>query len=876
MKNSNHNPPKWVFAFLQRICPEGLLEEIEGDLLEKFEKDLKNYGPAHAKRRMAWNAVRYFRPGILFRDRFSFKISSMIMYQNYFKVFIRNTSKHKGNTAINISGLIVGLTFSMLTGVFIWQELGVNKQLQDVERLYILERGTKDGSSYDLFTPSALGKVAAEKYPNIVEDYFRFWDRNIKITNKDKHLIVQGMIGDPGFLKMFGWRILHGDATTALKEPYSIVVTESMALRFFSRTDVVGETLGLTNGTSEKKEFIITAIVEDFGRNSITDLVNIDAQFIVPFLNANDFLLPDPNEWRRGLEIITYLKLSPNTSSDKAKNVLAKLIETHGVEEQKENPTPELVPISDYYLISQQGAAGKLIMALIGITFFILLAAAINFINISIASAAVRLKEIGVRKVIGGLRRQIIFQFLLESMIITFLAGGASIVLYELLRPVFGDFLDITLSPLSILDFAFWGWFTGLVLCIGLLAGAWPAFFMSSYRAVESLKGKLKEARGNFGFSKVLMTTQLLVGIFVLIFSIIVARQVSYFLDKDLGYDKSFVLTVSSLPRIWSEEGIRQMETARQEFLGSPHVETASLSWEVPNGNNGGDIEIYKSGEPEEEAIRTPLLRVDENYADVYRLKLVEGVFFHQAGEERQPGSIVINKAAAQSLDVKVGDRVKIKGNDFELPVKGIVADFNFYTLHKEVKPIIMLHVKDGNRFRFLSFRVSPGNVNAAIADIGSRWKQIFPDDPFDFEFMDDHLAKLYKKEQQLKQASSLAAMIMLVVISIGVLGLAALGVSKRTKEIGIRKVLGASVGSVLLLFSKEYFRMGILAFLVAVPLSFWLTNLWLEGFAYRISVQWWMFALPGICLTAIVVILVAALSQKAARANPVKSLKTE
>ena len=867
--------PGWLLKFLSLICPNNMLEEIEGDLIQKYNNDIRKVGERKAVRKLVWNALRFFRPGIILRNRFSTGLNFIDMLSNYWKIMVRNLMKHKVYSGINVFGLTIGITFAVMIGVFCWGELQVNKQLKDVDRLYIVERDMKDTSGMGFFAPTPIGRTLKEQYPTLVENYFRFYDRNIKVSKEDKHFVIQGIIGDSTFLTMFGLPVLYGDAKTALSKHHSVVITEKMAKQFFNRVDVVGETLTLTNGLREKKEVVITAVLEDLQRNSVTDLVGINAQYIVPLQDVRDFLLTDMQTLEDDF-IITYLKLRPKAQLNDVQRAMSRWIKNNGSPQQKRVANLNLKSLKDYYLITQNGAAQKMIFILSGIACFILLLAIINFVNISIASATVRLKEIGVRKVIGGIRKQIIFQFLSESLIITVMAGLFAIGCYELLRPAFEGLLNVSLPVFWKLDITFWKWFVVALVLVGVMAGSYPAFFMSSYRVIESLKGKLKSAKEGLLFSKGLMTVQFLVAIFIFCCSIVITQQVSYFLEKDLGYDKSFVLTVSSVPRIWTDEGIRQMNSAKHEFLTSSHVESVSLSWEIPNGNNGDDVSLYRYGSDEDKSILMPLLKSDEDFDDVYKIKINEGEFFSEQNGSWKPNRIVINEATSKLLNLHVGDQARMRGTDTVFTVTGVVGDFNFFSLRDPVKPVVIMHPKDLHVYRFFSFRLKPGNLAESVEDVEKHWKKLFPEDPFDYAFMDDRLASLYKSEQQLKKASTLATGVMLMIVLIGVLGLVALNVAKRTKEIGVRKVLGASMLSIMTLFSKEYIRMILVAFALAVPSALYFVDSWLSGFAYRVTLHWWMFTLPGLGLLFVALGVVIIQSYKAASVNPVKSLRTE
>ncbi|WP_276372393.1 ABC transporter permease [Chryseolinea sp. H1M3-3] len=870
----NIRPPRFALRFLRWFCPGDLYESIEGDLLEEFENDLRLCSIQKARRRFAWNVIKFFRPEIVFRNKFSSELNEVYMLQNYVKVMFRNLMKRKAYSAINIFGLTIGLTFSMLIGVYVWQEMSVNQNLEDVDRLYIVEQA-QDDAGVKFFAPADLVKTMRDQHAPAIENYYRFWDRNIKVSKDDKHFIVQSIIGDSTFVPMFGFPVLYGDINSALSQPYKVVITEKIALQFFNKADVVGESLILSSGTADKKEYIITAVVPALKRNSVSDLVNIDAQIFLSLQNWQDFRLPDPQGWM--MNMVSYLKVGPGVTQTEAEDIMNATIQSHAPDSVKANLKLKLSGLDNYYLITNNGAAKKMIGIMAAIAGFILLLAIINFVNISVGSAFVRLKEIGVRKVIGGIKRQLVFQFLSESVLLTLAAGFISIILYELLHPTAEDLLSTSLLSITELDGGFWKWSILLLILIGLIAGGYPAFFMSSYKIIDSLKGRIKSTTRVLPLPKILVGLQFLIAICIFIAAIAITEQVAYFLKKDLGYDKSFVLTVSSVPRIWTEEGINQMSSAKQEFLNSPYVTAASLSWEVPNGNAGGDAGIYPDGSEPAKAVAMPVLKTDEDYYKVYGIKLLEGSFFYSDQESFQLNTLVINEKAQKALGVQVGDKVRITGTDnIVYTIKGIVNDFHFNSLRDQVKPLALMHTKESNFYRFFSFRIKPGSASETVAGIEKLWNKIFPDDPFDYAFMDEQLERLYKTELQLKKASAVGTVLMFIIMLTGIIGVVSLSVSKRTKEIGIRKVLGASVYNILAMISREYLALSLFAFGVAIPLAYYLVSSWLSGFSYRIELSWWMFLMPGLFTMCMTVIIVGWQSLKTALLNPTRTLKYE
>ena len=800
------------------------------------------------------------------------------MYRSYFKIMLRNMIKQKFYSAITMLGLTVGITFALLTGIFIWGELQVNTDLKDVDRLYLLETHykTNEGNQPPFFVPALLGQAAIEQYPTLFENYYRFRDRAITVSKSDKHFRLQSMIGDSTFFDMFGFHVLHGHPQHALNKPNSIVITEKIARQFFDRSDVTGESLTLSTEVSGSKEHVIIAVIADLQKkNSVTDFMNSDAQIFLPQESRTDFNLGFQDEWNTG--IITYLKLTEGASPVEATAVLNKILQKDAPKDISNNKTIVLDPLSNYYLLTNHGAVQELIVSLMVIVAFILLLAVTNFINISIASSFSRLKEVGVRKVIGGVKGHVLIQFLSESLLLATVSGTVSLLLYEILHNYFANVLGVSLPSLLKMSFLFWVYFLTGTIAVGFLAGIYPSFYLSSTGAIESLKGKFNSVKGTLRFSRGLVGFQFLVAVFILITSMIMSKQISYFMETDLGYDKSHVLIASSLPRIWTEEGMNKMDVAKREFLTSPKIKSVSLSWGSPNFN----FEPYKAninhaGQPTEKGILTSMSSADEAYANVYGLKLLDGKFFFDADEPFQANQLVLNESAKKALGISVGDKVNIQFSDKEFTIVGIVKDFHFESMHEKIKPVAFTHNRDFQAYRYFSFKLNPGSIVQSVQEVERLWKNIFPNDPFVYAFTEDRLAITYQTELQLRKATAFASVLILIIVLTGVLGLVSLSVAKRNKEIGIRKVLGASVSNILALISREYALLMIIAFGLGIPVSYMFISHWLSGFAYRIDVDGWMFVVPILALFCITIVMVCAQSFKTAKSDPVKSLKYE
>ena len=871
-------PPDIALRFLRWYCPPNLCEGIEGDLIEQYDNDCIGIGERAARRRFTWRVIQFFRPGIILRNKFSHNPNQAAMIRNYAIVMMRFLLKQKTNSVIHVLGLTLGLAFTFTAGVFVRQELQVNQSLRDVDRLYMIESTMKDGSFwYAFMSPTAVSTAACEEYPTLFETRFRYMDRMITVSKDDQHFRVQSIICDSTLIPMFGFPVLHGDATHMFRDAHSIMITRAIALRYFNRTDVVGEALTLSSqsGDGKQYDYNVTAVLEDLPRNSVTDLVDMNAQIFLSLKKDDVFLKAEPDQWESGGTSPGYIKLKPGASVADAEAALAALMKARAPERlQKLNLS--LSPLHSYYLETNNGRVKKLIYTLSAIALFILVLAVINFVNITVASSLARLREIGVRKVIGGRREQLVAQFLTESVVLSVGAFVVSVGLYAITRSYFGGLLGTTLAPITQLGFKFIGAMFVISLMIGIAAGIYPAFLLSSYKATESLRNRLPSPKGGGALSRALMTLQFGLAIGVFIFAVIINRQVSYFMEKDLGYNKDYVLTVSSVPRRWSEQGVRSMEVARQQFLSLPQVKNISLSWEIPSGNVGNRVNFGRVGADDSKTIDMPLLMTDEHFADTYGITMREGIFLSSDQQPWQPGNMVVTESAAKALGVTQGDQLRIKGDTVTFTVTGVVSDFHFFSLHETVKPMAFLHVRGTRAFRNFSMKLQPGNITEAVRAVEAKWQQVFPDEPFVYSFMDQELARLYKNEIRLKKASSVATGLMLFIVFTGVFGMVSLMISKRIKEMGMRKVLGASVADIVLLVSRPYLVLIITAFAVAAPLVAYTSTRWLSSFAYKVTLPWWIFIAPVAMTLVLTGVLISVRTIRTAMGSPVRSLKCE
>lgn len=798
------------------------------------------------------------------------------MLGNYLLLLFRNLRKHTLYSTINIAGLTAGITFALLIGGFTWSEMQVNQTLKSVDRLYLLELA-QDLDGPDFFMPLPLMPKAMDEYPQLIENYYRFWDRNITISRHDKHLRLQSMVGDTALLSTFGFDVIAGDPNHPLAQPNSIVITQQIAKQFFGNDNAIGETLLIASEGSGLKNYQVTAVIADQQqKNTVTDLMNMNAQVFLSRVNASDFSLPsDESDWQSS--IITYVKLRGHATAEEVNEKLNTILHSNapGV---YESGKIALKPLSDYYLLTNHGSVQKLLTSLAWSVVLILLLAVANFTNITIGGSLGRIKEVGIRKAIGGIRRQVIAQFITESVAYALLSTAFGLLLYELLRSDFTVMMDTHVPSIREFTPDYWMIIVGLAFMVGIIAGIFPALHLATTNAVDSLKGRFRNVPGTVSLSRILITLQFAISLFVLVCAVVTTLQFNFFLSKDLGYKRSQVLLISSVPRMWNEEGLNKVLAGKELLKRNPHVEAASLSLGSPAIQfNMGSDNVYVSGHPQDEGINAYISRTDEDYADVYDLSLVDGTYFNKGHGSHVPWSVVINESTQRALSLKVGDKLKLsQAGDQEFSVAGIVKDFHFESLHEPVKPVVLFHLSDIPVFRYFSLRLRPGDPVSAMQDIEKTWRQAFPDDAFLGAYADERVEQQYKTELKLRKGTTLASALMIVIVMTGVFGLVALTVARRTKEIGIRKVLGGSAAHILTLIAKEYVIVLVISCALAIPLSIWFITQWLNAFSYHITLKTWMFGGPvlGVLLLTLLIVLMKAI--RAAMTNPVRAIRYE
>jgi putative ABC transport system permease protein len=808
------------------------------------------------------------------------KAKKLVMLKNYLIIAVRHLARHKLFSTINILCLAIGITFSMLIAVYVINEENVNSSIKNIGNQYVIKSKWKvENMGLDITTVAPLAKSLKENYPTLVANYYRFNPVTNVVSAGDKHFKENISIGDTNFVSMYGFKILYGNEKQAFKNNSSAVITETMAVKLFGNKNAVNKTITITNTTGSTQDYSVSAVLKTMSHNSVNNYLGRDGYHVfVPFEGNQFFQNTNYAETWDNAYIIGMIELQRGLAPKDIAKPIAQTLSLHAPDNIKNNLQVEITPLKTYYLQDNNSAVQKMITTLSFVAAFILLLAIINFVNINIGTSSYRLKEIGLRKVFGSGKAQLMIQHLAESFVLTLTATCISLIFYELLQPAFNQLLNTRLEHVWVFNFSKILFLVLLVFAVGFVAGICPAFVLSSSKIISSAKGKIDSAKGGLILRKTLLLVQFTLAIVVFISALNVSKQVSYLFNRDLGYNKDQLLVITAFPKQWDSAGVLKMEAIRNQLMQLPEVRSASLSFEVPDRTPPNGFRLIPEGSTNHQAVIIPTTTADENYAATFGLKMKEGTFFSNKKEGYIPNQIVLNEAGVKALGWKsaLNKKLRMENRQTVFTVAGVVKDYNYSSMQMAIGPLAFTHVKDNTGYRFLTVKLSTLNTTKAIDDVRKKWKEISPTAPFDYFFMDDKFQSLYESELQLKKAANIATILNLIIVLLGVFGVVAFTLTRRTKEIAVRKVLGASVATILSLFMKEFLWVIIIAGLIACPIAWFIMHGWLSDYAYRISLTATPFIISIAGLGLITALLITIQTIKAGTDNPVKSLRTE
>jgi ABC-type antimicrobial peptide transport system permease subunit len=791
-------------------------------------------------------------------------------------------------SAINIFCLAIGLSFCMLIGQYILHEASVNSIYKDVHQQYFLNSDWKiKNTGPDMTTVGPLSKSLKQNYTNLVSDFYRFNPVVNVVSAGDKHFREDVSIGDTNLVSMYGLPLLYGNPEHAFTNVHSAVITEGFALKLFGEKNVINKTITFTNLSGKTTDYQVSAVLKTLPYNTISNAYSNSTEgyaMYIPF-EGNEYYPSiqfhvsgtGEDSWNQFFTV-SFIKLQPGVRPEQLVSPIKRLLTLNSPETISKNLRVQLKPLDTYYVSSNNGVVAKTLSILSLVAVGILLLAVINFINIMIGTSSYRIREIGLRKIFGGRRKELILQYLVESIVLTTFAAILSLIFYGVFRPLFNEVLNTSLQPIGNFGMREILSVGSIVLIVGCLAGLYPAVILSGSEMVHSVKGKLGGMEKGMWMRKSLLVLQFTIAIGVFIFSMTISKQVTYFFNNDLGYDKDKLMVIVAFPKQWDSAGVAKMESIRNGLLNTSAVKDASVSFDIPEKAPPGQLIVNPQGSKNNQTVSIQTISVDEKYASTYGIHLLEGKFFSNETGAFVSGEAVINESAMKSFGWKsaAGKKFSIPNGGGDVNVVGVVKDFHLESMHESIEPLAFFQVKDNRAYRYITVKLGPGLLSNSIEQVKARWKEISPLAPFEFTFMDEKLQSMYQSELQLKKASGIATGLMLLIILFGIFGVLALALTRRTKEIAVRKVLGAEIHHILSLFIKQYAGLLVIANLIAWPLTYYFSNRWLQQYAYRIIQPVSIYFIAGIFVAIIAFILISLQCLKVALANPVKSLKTE
>lgn len=800
------------------------------------------------------------------------------MLKNYFIVAVRHLTRHKLFSAINILCLGVGIAFTMLIGSYIMQEKNVNLFLRHAENQYLIKSKWKVANmGMPITTVAPLAKALKEAYPSMVENYYRFNPLTNVISAGEKNFKTNISICDTSLVSMYGLKVLHGDPQHAFRNNSSAVISRDLAIKFFGTTNAVNKTITVA-GPNNKQDFLVSAVLETMPYNTVNKIIDKDGYDVfIPYEGNRVF--GDQNyfgDWNN-IYIIGMIELKPGVTPRDMARPVSQLLAGRLPENLKGLLQVEFVNLNDYYLKDHNGgAAQQMITTLLLVAGFIILMAVINFVNISIGTSTYRLKEIGLRKVFGSARKQLVIQYLVESILLTFIATVISLFIYEGMRPFFNQLLSTQIHPVWQFGKTQAGWLLLFVTALGVMAGLYPALALASSNIIHAVKGKIDTARGGMFLRKTLLVIQFTLAVFIFISALTVSKQVTYFFNKDLGYNKEQLLVITAFPKQWDSAGVLKMETIRDGLIQSGVARSASISFEVPDRLPPITTDLLPEG-GDKKPIVVPTIGVDQHYASTFGLTMKEGMFLQNNRGTPMQSEIVLNETAAKALRLPspVGSVVTMP-NGFTFKVVGIVKDFNFTSFQQQIRPLAFIPNRLTRSYRFLTVKLNTADISHALPVLKKQWQKFSPGSPFEYTFMDDRFQSLYDAELQLKKATSLATVLNLFIVFMGLFGIVAFTLARRTREIAVRKVLGANVKNIIGLFIRDYAPLIGIANVIAWPLAYVTTDHWLQNYAYRMQQNIVPYITVAFVISLTIFAFIAAQCYRTAVSNPVNNLKTE
>lgn len=883
------HPPKWADKFLEWYCNPALVEEIQGDAYELYYRYI-NESKKKADILFIWNVLRFFKWKNIKRTKNRYETNtSTAMLQNFFKTAIRNIVKNKAYSLINFIGLTCGLALALLILAYVRNETSYDQFHQKANRLYRFGYTVSNGMKIAA-TPPPIAPALKGYYPE-VEEVARVYSRNVSISIPGSSTAFEEsnvLFADSAATKMFSFQFLKGNPKRALHDKFTVLINEKMATKYFGDKNPIGESLIF----SGRQSFKVIGVVKDFPENShirfnmlvpYDDMFDLEDEKTEQVLRANfamNFVISHS---------YTYVLLKEGGTPEHINATMGDFLKKNANPNVLVGQVFSLTPMLDLHLKSDhQGeptATNSMtnIYIFIGVGILTLLIAAINYVNLSTAQSFSRMKEIGLRKILGSAKHQLITQFLAESFIFCFAALAASYAVFYFALPqlniltaknlLFTDVLDVKLLALSV----------GILLALTFLAGGYPAYFVTKFESVSALKGGDHKGGRRQILRKALVVFQLAIACMLFSGSLLIVKQLNFLESRPLGYQKEHIINIplqSQNLNGYFQQGDSTFKSRLQSFRDIIEQQSGVRQTSLSSGSPSAGVVfrgIIPEGFTKEDNLFAANLAADYNFLEAFDIKLVTGRGFSKEYGTDAKEAFIVNETAVKEYkweapEKALGKEINREGKIGK--VIGVIKDFNFLSLTQAISPLVLSI--DQNQFNTLSIKFENANVEGTIKTLESEWNKIFPEKAFEFAFLDEQLNQQYADFKSFGLIIQTFAGIAILIACLGVYGLVLFTVQRKVKEIGVRKVMGATVPGILKLVYRDFAMLIVFGFIIAVPVSYYFINQWLDNFVYHTSIDVMTYAISLLIVVVIVSLTISYQSIRAAQANPVKSLRVE
>lgn len=860
-------PPKLPLRFLKWFCHPDMVEDVEGDISELFSSRSKT-NKLKAKLLFAWDVLLLFRPGMIRNFEPINRIINYAMINNYLKIAKRNALRYKGFTLLNILGLIIGVASSMLILLWVEDEVNKDKFHENGDKIYQVFRNMRQSGGI-VNTTYTVPKPAADlmraEYPEVKQLAQMSWPITFQFSFDEKKSEEEGRYVSPEFLDMFTFPLLAGNKSSVLSDLSSIVISERVAEKYFGQ-EWKGQTIGQTLRLDGSREARISGVFETIGEES-----SLQFDFLLPaqeFFARNEWV----DDWGNGSFGIFFMVDNDQAASAVADRVVNEIIVHAAGQSNAGDEQLVIHKYQDYYLYSNwdngviNGGRIDYVRIMTVVAVFILIVACINFMNLATARSGRRSKEIGLRKVMGAHKKSISFQFYVEAFLLSIIAVVVSVGIVMVVLPFFNILVSKSLA-IDFLSIQTWYFLIGTIITVGLLAGSYPALLLPTFNIIESLKGTIKQSSASSVFRKGLVVFQFAISTLLIIGMTVVYKQLDFILTKDLGLDKENLVAI----RMEGDLG-RRLQTYKTELMNIPQVVAVTGASGNPIDYGRSTSTVNWEGKSPEAGYEINILLTDEDFISTMGMEILVGRDFSE--QLTDSTNFIVNEVAAELMGFEdpLGKDVSFWGIDGN--IVGVVKNFHMSDMYEPIAPLIITCISPSSSNVAL-VRVD-GDPSEALLAMEEVTKNLNPVFDFEYEFVDQAFAEAYETEQTISILASIFALISIFISCLGLFGLSAFTAERRSLEIGVRKVHGASVWQILVLLSKDYSKLMLFAFILAIPFGYYFMQQWLNDFEFRTSLDPIVFVIAGTLTFVIGVLTVSAKSYQAATINPTESLKDE